>query len=122
MPLFQRHIAKDAVRVGEVADNSIGTGELVDGAVTTAKLASGAATKAKIGYKAVAITVAAGQTSGSSAADSTLVGGQIIGIYPTGNQDQLIDNVALNADGSVTVTLAAAATGNNTFNVIVLKA
>lgn len=72
--------------------------------------------------KMVSITVAAGATSGSSADDSELVGGTILGIYPTGNQDQLVDNVVLNADGSITITLAAAATADNTFNVSVLKA
>ena len=80
-----------------------------------------AVTKSKIGFTSVAITVAAATTSGSSAADSTLVGGEIVGIYPTGNQDQFVDNVVLNADGSITVTLAAAATAANTFKVFVLK-
>lgn len=121
MAIRQSHIAKDAVKVAEIAPNSVGTEELIDGAVTTQKLAAGAVTKAKIGYKVVAVTVAAAATSGSSAADPELVGGEIIGIYPTGNQDQFVDNVVLNADGSVTVTLAAAATAANTFNVIVLK-
>lgn len=111
MAIRQAHILKDAVRVAEIAPTSVGTDELIDGA----------ATKPKIGYKAVDITVSAAATSGSSAADSELVGGEIIGIYPTGNQDQLIDNVVLNADGSVTITLAAAATADNTFRVVVLK-
>ena len=102
-------------------DTNVTTARIVDLAVTTAKLAAGAATKAKIGYKAVAVTVAAAATSGSSAADTDLVGGAIVGYHPTGNQDQFVDNVVLNADGSVTITLAAAATANNTFNVIVLK-
>ena len=141
MAIRESHILKDAVKVAEVAANAVGTEELqdsavttakiadsnvttaklADGAVTTAKLADGAVTKAKLGYKVVAVTVAAGATSGSSAADSELEGGEIVGIYPTGNQDQFVDNVVLNADGSVTVTLAAAATDDNTFNVVVLK-
>jgi hypothetical protein len=78
-------------------------------------------TKTKLGFKVVSITMAAGATTGSSAADPELVGGQILGYYPTGNQDQLVDNIVLNADDSVTITLAAAATAANTFNVIVLK-
>jgi len=94
---------------------------MVAGSVQTADLADGAITKAKLGYKRVAVTVAAGATSGSSPADSELVDGEIIGYYSTGNQDQLVDNVALGADGSVTVTLAAAATADNTFNVLVAK-
>jgi len=111
MPIRTHHISTEAIKIGEVAPNAVGTEELKDGA----------ATKPKIGYKVVAVTVAAGATSGSSPADPDLVGGEIIGIYPTGNQDQLVDNVSLGADGSVTVTLAAAATADNTFNVVVLK-
>jgi hypothetical protein len=111
MPIGARHIAEGVVQAIEIAD----------GAVTTPKLAAGAVTKTKLGFKVVSITVAAGATTGSSAADSELVGGQILGYYPTGNQDQFVDNITLNADGSVTVTLAAAATAANTFNVIVLK-
>ena len=76
--------------------------------------------KARIKYKVVAVTVAAAATSGASAADAELVGGQIIGFYQTGNQDQHIDSIVLGATGAVTVTLAAAATAANTFNVIVL--
>ena len=77
--------------------------------------------KSDLDYKVVSVTVVAGATSGSSAADSELVGGEILGFYPAGNQDQFVDNVVLNADGSITVTLAAAATADNIFNVVVLK-
>ena len=114
-------LAKDAVTATTVAPNAVGTSELQDGAVTTAKIADGAVTKAKLGYKVVSVTVAAGATSGSSAADSELVGGEIIGYYPAGNQDQFVTNITLNDDGSVTVTLGAAASADNVFNVIVLK-
>lgn len=84
-------------------------------------IGAGKVTKTKIGYTAVAVTVALGAATGSSGADAALVGGEIAGIYPTGNQDQFVDNVVLNGDGSVTVTLAANATANNTFNVVVIK-
>lgn len=77
--------------------------------------------KNRLSYKSVAVTVAAAATNGSSAADADLVGGEILGYYPTGNQDQLADSVVLNADGSITVTLAAAATANNTFKAAVLR-
>jgi len=79
------------------------------------------ADKATLAHKVVAVTVVVAATSGSSAADSELVGGQILGYYSTGNQDQLVDNVSLGLDGSITITLAAAATANNTFNVVVAK-
>jgi len=111
MPIRQEHLATDAVVRPKLADNSVGTAELVSGAVTKPKLA----------YKVVAVTVAAAATSGSSAADPELVGGEILGYYSTGNQDQFVDNVVLGADGSVTITLAAAATADNTFKVVVLK-
>jgi len=104
----------------EATAQVIGTAEIEDGAVSTAKIAANAVTAAKTFVKTVAVTVAAAATSGSSAADSDLVGGTILGHYSTGNQDQFVDNVVLNADGSVTVTLAAAATADNTFNVVVL--
>jgi len=99
----------------------ISSRKIVKGGVDGASIKDAAVTKADIGYKVVAVTVAAAATSGSSAADTELVGGEIVGIYPTGNQDQLVDNVVVGADGSVTVTLAAAATADNTFNVVVLK-
>jgi len=69
--------------------------------------------------KTVSVSVSAGATSGTSAADSDLVGGTILGYYPAGNQDQLVDNITLGADGKVTITLAAAATAENKFKVVV---
>ena len=72
--------------------------------------------------KFVVITVAAGATSGSSAADTTLVGGTVIAAVSAGNQDQTIKNVAISGTGVVTVTLNAAATAINTIRVTVQKA
>lgn len=69
----------------------------------------------------VAITVSSASATGSSSADASLVGGKIAGIYPTGNQDQFVDNVAIDGSGVVTVTLAANATADNTFTVLVEK-
>lgn len=70
----------------------------------------------------VAITVSAASASGASSADAAVVGGKILGVTPTGNQDQFVDNVTISATGVVTVTLAANATADNTFNVAVLRA
>lgn len=72
-------------------------------------------------FKLVAVTVSAAAASGVSAADPDLVGGVIIGIVPSGNQDQFVDNVAISATGVITVTLGANATANNTFNVAVWR-
>lgn len=67
--------------------------------------------------KTVAVTVNASATSGTA---TVKAGAKILGILPAGNQDQFVDNVALNGT-TLTVTLAAAATANNTFNVTVLE-
>ena len=73
-------------------------------------------------FKLVAVSVTAAASSGASAADPELVNGTIMGIVPSGNQDQFVDNVAVTAaSGVVTVTLAAAATADNTFNVTVWR-
>lgn len=103
-------------------DSVIGSKHIADGTVTVDKLADAVINKSKLAYKVVSVTVASGATSGSSAADDDLINGEILGIYPAGNQDQFIDNVTLNSDGSITVTLAAAATDDNVFKVVVLKA
>lgn len=66
----------------------------------------------------VAVTVLATATTGTGTVPA---GARVIGIIPTGNQDQLIDNVAV-ATTVCTVTLAAAATADNTFLVSYLKA
>ena len=116
--LDERRIGVDAITSEHVKDLEVKTGDIANLGVTAAKIAAGAVTKAKIGYKSVAITVAADATSGSSAADSELVGGEIMGYYSTGNQDQLVDNVVLGANGAITITLAAAATADNTFKVV----
>ena len=73
-------------------------------------------------FKNVAVTVSAAAGSGSSANDTDLIGGTIMGIVPTGNQDQFVDDVTIDANGAVTVTLAANATANNTYNVTVWRA
>ncbi len=65
--------------------------------------------------------MALGATSGVSAADPDLVGGKVIGIISDTNQDQLVDDVSMAADGVVTVTLAAAASAENKYVVTVQK-
>ena len=91
---------------------SVHTRHLTDNAVTTAKLA----------IVNVAATVTAAGTAVTTAADPTLVGGQVLAVVNNGNQDQFISTVVVNANGSVTLTLKAAATANNVFIVKVLKA
>lgn len=62
------------------------------------------------------VTVAASATSGTA---TVVAGSVILGIYPAGNQDQFVDNVAISTT-TLTVTLAAAATADNTYKVVVL--
>lgn len=65
----------------------------------------------------VAVNVAGSATSGTA---TVVAGSTIIGIYPVGNQDQFVDNVAISST-TLTVTLAAAATAQNQFKVVVLE-
>jgi len=101
-------IGTDTLLAEDIAPGAVGTSELADAAVNQSKLS----------YEVVAITVAAAATSGTGTCTS---GSIILGYYPTGNQDQLVDSVAVSAT-TVTITLAAAATAANTFNVVLLKA
>lgn len=89
--------------------------------VRTRHLMPGSVTAGKLAVKAVTVTVAATAASGSSAADPDLVSGFLLGCTPAGNQDQLLDNAVLNGDGSITLTLGAAATGINTFRCTAMK-
>jgi len=72
----------------------------------------------KLNYQVVPVTVAAGATSGSG---TCAAGSVVIGYYPAGNQDQFVTNISVSGT-TVTVTLKAAATADNTFNVVLLKA
>lgn len=74
---------------------------------------------ADLGTTLHVINVAAAATTGTSTIDAASAGGKILGVYAAGNQDQFIDNVVLNANGSVTVTMAAAATAINNIRVVV---
>lgn len=79
-------------------------------------------TAAELDIHTVPVDVAAMATSGSSGPNTALAGGMILGSYPAGNQDQHIDNIVLGTDGSITVTLHAAASVANTFKIVVLSA
>ena len=115
--LLATDIAVGAVGTSELAANAVETAKIADLNVTTGKLAAAAVTQAKLSYEVVSVTVVAAATSGTA----TVTDGSIIlGYYPTGNQDQFVDNIAI-ASTTLTITLAAAATADNTFNVILLK-
>lgn len=65
--------------------------------------------------RVVPVNVSAGNSNGASAADPELVGAVPFSIMPKGNQDQFVDNVDVEEDGKVRVTLAANATAQNQF-------
>ena len=109
-------------QAGQFKTEDIGTDTLLAtdiavGAVGTSELAAAAVTQAKLSYEVVSVTVVAAATSGTA---TVTTGSIILGYYPTGNQDQFVDNIAI-ASTTLTITLAAAATADNTFNVILLK-
>jgi hypothetical protein len=113
---------------GDDADPAQGVGPLGAAAfirndqLRTRHLRNGSVTAGKVAYVVSAVTVAMGAATGSSAADPTLAGGVLISCDPSSNQDQHMDNAVLNADGSVTITLAANATAANAFRCVSLKA
>lgn len=90
--------------------------------IRTRHLFDGVVTAGKVGMKTVAVTVLATAATGSSAVDADLAGGVLIACNANSNQDQHMDNAVLNADGSITITLAANATANNVFRCVAFKA
>ena len=72
--------------------------------------------KRNIQLSEVAVTVTAAGTSGTG---TVVKGSTVVGFVPTA-QDQMIESIAID-DVTVTVTLASAATADNTFTVIVME-
>jgi len=94
----RRHsLSTDAVRAKEVAPNAVKQSELA--------------------YEEVTVTVTAGTASGTA---TVTEGAIVLGYYPAGNQDQFVDNISISAT-TLTITLAAAATADNIFKVVLLK-
>lgn len=96
---------------------SIGTGDISDNAITKAKMADDSVAQNELDYEQVTVTVTAGNPSGTATVTS---GSIVIGWRATGNQDQFIDNISISGT-TLTITLAANATANNTFEVTLLK-
>jgi len=116
--LKRRSVGDDKVlNITNIPANSITTAMLQALAVTTAKIAAAAVTQSKLSYETASVTVSAGTASGTATVTS---GSIILGFRPTGNQDQFIDNISVSGT-TLTVTLAANATADNTFQVILLK-
>ena len=85
--------------------------------ITNTMMADDAIKQAELDTETVSVTVSAGNPSGTA----TVISGSIVlGWRPTGNQDQFIDNISISGT-TLTITLAANATADNTFSVILLK-
>ena len=121
-PLEREPRPADADAGGAGARGPLGNpGGIREGQIRTLHLGPGVVTNAKFAVTTVSVNVGAGSATGSSSADPTLVGGTILGVYWAGNQDQFVDNVVLNGDGSVTVTLGANATAINNVRILILR-
>ena len=103
---------------GDVTMTNAGAVTIGAKKVTTAKINDAAVTASKLSYEVVEVTVAATDSTGTG---EVTAGSIILGCYPTSNQDQFIDSVVVSGT-TVTVTLAGAATADNVFNVVLLKA
>jgi len=104
-----------AVTIGA---KKVTTAKINDAAVTATQLGAAAVTASKLSYEVVEVTVTALETTGTG---TVTAGSIILGCYPKSNQDQFIDSVVV-SETTVTVTLASAATADNVFNVVLLKA
>jgi hypothetical protein len=102
---------------------SIGDDKLLDvssiapNTITNEMMTNDSIKQAELDYEQVNVTVSAGNTTGTATVTS---GSTVFGYRPTGNQDQFIDNISISAT-TLTVTLAAAATADNTFQITLLK-
>lgn len=100
--------------------NAINTLAGTTGQKTNVALAAIAAKGVAVGTGKIAtktVTITAGNPSGTATVVASSI---ILGAYPAGNQDQFIDNVAIDTT-TLTVTLAANATANNVIKVVVLE-
>ena len=116
------NIATGGVDSDEIATDAVTSAELAANAVDTVELVNDAVTAPKLDYAVVNIVFAPPAPIASSAPDGTLAGGQILGYYPTGYFEGFtVNDVTLNPDGSVTITLNAPSTMVDTFDVVVLR-
>ena len=97
----------------EVGNNLI----VDDSTITNAKMADDAIKQAELDYEVVSVTISAGNPSGTA---TVTTGSIILGYYQDGNQDQFIDSIGVSGT-TLTITLAANATADNKFKVVLLK-
>ena len=92
-------------------------GTIVNPSTIAADLDADSVGQTEWNYETANVTVSAGNPSGTATVTS---GSIVIGWRATGNQDQFIDNISISGT-TLTVTLAANATADNTFQIILLK-
>ena len=102
---------------GDVVAPSTVTATVGANSVSKSSMVDDAVGKDELDYEEVTVTVTAGSASGTGTATS---GSVIIGWRPNGNLDQFPDSISISGT-TVTVTLAANATANNNFVVILIK-
>ncbi|MGI6551373.1 MAG: hypothetical protein ACOX4Q_15360 [Syntrophomonadales bacterium] len=104
--------------VTSIGAKKVVTASINDGAVTSTQLGEAAVTASKLSYEVVEVTVEAEENAGTA---PVTAGSIILGYYPISNQDQFVDSIAV-SETTLTITLAEAATADNVFNVVLLKA
>ena len=102
---------------GVIVDPSTVSATIGANSVAQSSMQDSSVGSAELKYELVSVTVSAGNPSGTGTATS---GSVIIGWRPTGNIDAFVDNIAISGT-TVTVTLGANATADNTFVVILIK-
>ena len=117
--LNRKGIESDKLRDSTViGDGGIDSSAMfASGVVDQAAIGAAAVGQSELKYEQVNVTVSAGNPSGTGVVTS---GAIIIGWRATGNQDQFVDNIAVSGT-TLTITLAAAATADNLFQVTLLK-
>lgn len=115
--LGRKSVGSDKVLSVSIADNTITAAMMQSNSVSKVKMQDDSVGDAELDTEEVSVTVSAGQTSGTGTCTS---GSRIHGYYATGNQDQFVDSVAVAAT-TITITLGAAATADNTFKVVLVK-
>lgn len=109
-------IGSDDVRANIVQPSDV-QATIAASTITNTMMADDAIKQAELDYEVVAVTVSAGASTGTGTVTS---GSIVLGYRPTGNNDQFVDNVSISGT-TLTITLAANATADNTFSVVLLK-
>jgi hypothetical protein len=100
-----------------VNPSDLGSAVISNNTVTKAMMTNDSVAADEVDFEQVSVTVSAGNSTGTATVTS---GAKTWGFRPTGNQDQFIDNISISGT-TLTITLAANATADNTFEVTLIK-